>query len=296
MDEFAKQNSDTQQPAEQAIKSPAIAQRKIRLQRIVLTIFLLVVSVIGILGYIYWQKIENGDPSTLLVTAQTQNQETYNKNNTDSDTPPLLLKSIGVNIDYYNPNTGKAGDFVFTRQELQFNSLFMDYGFFIPASSASSDKKNPQPTFILPLGTPVRSLVDGVVAQMPTLWSGDISIQVTTDGKLQRWIYEVEHVINPKVKVGDKVTAGQIIAEVSNFDKGAPAGFGAVEIGILHGGGEGPPEHVCPFAYLDPSIKSDLENKIKAFYKSWNEYLGKTIYDDSSYSTPGCLTADPIEG
>ena len=135
------------------------------------------------------------------------------------------------------------------------------------------------------------------MANMPMLWSGDISIQVTTDGQLQRWVYEIEHVINPKVKVGDRVTAGQIIAEVSNFDKGVPAGFGAVEIGILHGGGEGPPEHVCPFAYLDPSVKEDLEKKITAFYKSWEEYRGDpTIYDESALPSPGCLSLDPIEG
>lgn len=230
----------------------------------------------------------------LLLPNKQQNRDLAGIEN---DIPPLLLKSIGVNLDYYDPNTGKAGDFVFTKEKLQFSSLFMGYGFFIPASSASPDKKNPQPTYILPLGTPVRSLVDGVVANMTTLWSGDISIQVTTDGKLQRWIYEVEHVINPKVKVGDKVAAGQIIAEVSNFDKGAPAGFGAVEIGILHGGGEGPPEHVCPFAYLDPSVKEDLEKRITAFYKSWEEYRGDTsLYDEDTIEVPGCLTLVPIEG
>lgn len=148
----------------------------------------------------------------------------------------------------------------------------------------------------MPLGTPVRSLVDGVVAAIPTVWSGDYSIHVTKSGKLERWIYETEHVINPKVKVGDKVTAGQIIAEVSDFDKGAPPGFGAVEIGILHGGGEGLPEHVCPFAYLDPSIKDETLKKITAFYKSWEEYIGdQTLYPES-YEIPGCLTLDSIEG
>lgn len=214
---------------------------------------------------------------------------------TGNDTPPLLLKSIGVNLDYYDPNTGKAGDFVFTKEKLQFNRLFMDYGFFIPASSASPDKKNPQPTFILPLGTPVRSLVDGVVANMPILWSGDISIQITTDGNLQRWAYEIEHVKNPLVKVGDHVKAGQVIAEVSDFDHNVP-GFGAVEIGILHGGGEGPPEHVCPFMYLDPSIKDEVFAKIRAFYQSWEQYRGDTTLYDESAQIPGCLTLIPIEG
>lgn len=213
----------------------------------------------------------------------------------NADEPPLKLKSIGVNLDYYDPKTNKAGDFVFTKAKLQFNSLFMGFGFFIPASSASTDKKNPQPTFILPLGTPVRSLVDGVVAKIPTVWSGDYSIQITKSGKLERWVYEIEHVLNPKVKVGDRVTAGQVIAEVSDFDKGAPPGFGAVEIGILHGGGEGMPEHVCPFAYLDESIKQETFDKFNALFKSWEDYFGdQTLYDETS--VPGCLTLDPIEG
>lgn len=213
-----------------------------------------------------------------------------------ADEPPLKLKSIGVNLDYYDAKTNKAGDFVFTKQKLQFNRLFMGFGFVIPGnmSSNNKDKANPQPTFILPLGTAIRSLVDGVVANIATVWSGDYSIQVTTDGKLQKWVYETEHVIIPKVKVGDKVMAGQIIAEVSNFDKGAPNGFGVVEIGILKGGN--PPSHVCPFLYLDESIKEVIQKKMTAFFKSWEQFQGDdTLYDEST-TTPGCLSASLIEG
>lgn len=232
----------------------------------------LVVIVIGITGAFF---------------VLNQNSDKKEQTSSQPDEPPLKLKSIGVNFE----------DFKFTKAKLQFDRLFMDYGFFIPASSASSDKKNPQPTFILPLGTPVRSLVDGVVANISVVWSGDYSIHVTKSGKLERWVYETEHVINPKVKVGDRVTAGQIIAEVSDFDKSAPPGFGAVEIGILHGGGEGPPEHVCPFAYLDDSIKEETFKKMNDLFKSWEDYIGdKTLYDENAYKIPGCLTLDPIEG
>lgn len=226
--------------------------------------------------------IYNSQPNP---TEKKANKIEKNSNSKDTDEPPLKLKSIGIDFD----------DFVFTKQKLQFNRLFMGFGFVIPGniSSSSKDKANPQPTFILPLGTPVRSLVDGVVANIPTVWSGDYSIQVTEDGQMQKWMYETEHVINPKVKVGDKVSAGQIIAEVSSFDKGLPEGFGAVEIGILKGGQI--PEHVCPFAYLDPSIKEETLKKITAFFKSWEEYIGdQTLYDDTDI--PGCLTLDPIEG
>src|SRR3989344_5365339 len=182
----------------------------------------------------------------------------------DSDEPPLKLKNIGVNLDYYDPKTNRAGDFEFTKQKLQFGRVFMPFGFVIPASSVGAAKANPQPTFVVPLGTPVRSLVDGVVAAMPTLWSKDYSIQVTTDGKMQKWIYETEHLINPTVKVGDKVVAGQIVGEVSDFNHGAPPGFGAVEIGILKGGQT--PEHICPFLYLDESIREDTLQKMNALF------------------------------
>lgn len=215
-----------------------------------------------------------------------------NKNNQlvqeeNSDTPPLLIKNLGIDFDK---------DLVFTKEKLEFDSIFFDYGFVISANNSASgkDKSNPQPTFIVPLGTPARSLVDGIVVAIPTLWSGDYSVQVTTNGKMEKWIYETEHLINPKVKVGDKVTAGQIVGEVSNFNHGAPPGFGTVEIGLLKGGN--PPSHVCPFLYLDPSIKEAVFAKLRAFYKAWNEYRGKTIYNESAYSVPGCLTLSSIEG
>lgn len=252
---------------------------------IVVAIILFVLAVAGVLS------VTKGNKKNLDFVSNPPSKET---NSTDE--PPLKLKSIGVNLDYYDSATGRAGDFQFTKQKLQFNRLFVGYGFVIPGtvSSTKLDKTNPQPTFILPLGTPVRSLVDGVVANMPTLWSGDTSIQITTDGKLQKWVYEVEHVVSPKVKVGDKVTADQIIAEVGNFDKGTPQGFGTVEIGILKGGN--PPQHVCPFAYLDNSIKEETFKDIKALFKSWEEHVGdQTLYDES-LPIPGCLTLDPIDG
>ena len=210
-------------------------------------------------------------------------QETAVPSNTDE--PPLKLKGIGVNFE----------DFKFTKEKLQFDRLFMGFGFVIPGSSSSSgqNKSNPQPTYVVPLGTPVRSLVDGIVAAIPTLWSGDYSIQVTADGKMQKWVYETEHIINPKVRVGDRVTAGQIIGEASTFDRGAPAGYGTVEIGILKGGQT--PEHVCPFAYLDDSVREEIFAKMRNLFQTWEDYTGnQALYPDSEI--PGCLTTDSIPG
>lgn len=243
------------------------------------------------------EKTAKPEAKSVVQASKTQVPPQTN-NQTNVDEPPLLLKSIGVNLDYYESVSNRAGDFLFTKEPLSFGRLFMGFGFVIPGgmSSSGQSKSNPQPTYILPLGTPVRSLVDGIVVSMPILWSNDYSIQVTANGKLEKWIYETEHILNPKVKVGDKVKAGQIIGEVSNFDQGAPAGFGATEIGILKGGSAGP-QHVCPFAYLDPSIKEETEKKIVSLFKSWENYIGDSaLYDESLSIPPGCLTQDPIDG
>ncbi len=252
----------------------------------------LAVAVLGIVGaFVVFNKdsgkLEQTKSTDSSVVTPPQN-DNGNSQNQNENEPPLKLKSIGINFE----------DFKFTKAKLQFNRLFMPFGFVIPANETSSgkDKSNPQPTFILPLGTPVRSLVDGIVVAMPTLWSKDISIQVTKSGQMERWIYEMEHVKNSKVKVGDKVKAGQVIAEVGSFGGGDPPGFGAVEIGILHGGGEGLPEHVCPFAYLDDSIKEETFTNLKKLFKDWEEYIGDQSLYDESLQIPGCLTLDPIPG
>ncbi len=210
--------------------------------------------------------------------------------------PPLKLKSIGINLDYYNPATGKAGDLVFTKNKVMFDVLFTEFGFVIPGnmSATGADKTSPQPTFLAPLGTKVVSLVDGIVVGVPVLYSNDYSIMVAPDSN-SNWRYETEHVVNPLVKVGDTVKAGQIIAEVSPHNKDGSSGYGMVEIGILRGGN--PPQHICPFAYLDDSVKSDVQSKLKALYTSWEEYRGNnSLYNESAQPTPGCLTLQPIDG
>lgn len=249
-----------------------------------------VILILGIIGaiFIFSQnsnktKTETVNPSLKSrdsgVASAPQNDKEYNQ-----DEPPLKLKSIGVEFS----------DFKFTKAKLQFGRVFMPYGFYIPGGdSAHPAKNNPQPTFVVPLGTPVRSLVDGVVANIGTVWSGDYSIQVTDNGQIQKWVYETEHVLNPKVKVGDKVTAGQIVGEVSTFSQ-APPGYGTVEIGILKGGN--PPQHVCPFAYLDDSIKVETLAKIKKLFKDWEEYTGDQSLYDEGMPIPGCLTLEAING
>lgn len=250
---------------------------------IALILVVLIVFAVGGAGYYVFSRNsdKSGDTESTKVEPST------------SSGPKI--KHLGVNLDYYDPATNKAGDFEFTKEHFDagFQLLFMDYGFVVPANSVGPEKSNPQPTFILPLGSKVYSLVDGEVYDVPKLYSDDYSVMVQAEGS--DLIFETEHVINVKVAKGDKVKAGQEIAEVSDYDSHGWAGLGLVEIGILKGGN--PPSHVCPFDYLDESIKDETIKKINALKKSWEEYRGDTsLYDEASEVTPGCLTAEPIEG
>lgn len=249
-----------------------------------LLIIVVVLAIIGGVAFMVLNKNKDTDGTSSDSQKTTASSETKSQ---------AKIKHLGVNLDEYDPATNKAGDFEFTKEKMAFDMLFFEYGYEVPANSAGPAKKNPQPTFIVPLGTKVHALVDGEVFDVPKLYSNDYSVMVQGEGS--DLIFETEHVINVKVKKGDKVKAGDVIAEVSDYDAKNYAGMGLVEIGILKGGN--PPQHLCPFDYLDDSIKDETLKKITAFQKSWEEYRGDTtIYDESKAVTPGCLTQDPIEG
>lgn len=211
-------------------------------------------------------------------------------------TPPSIIKSIGFEMGEIDLTSGRAGDALLVGVGPALGKIIYDYGEVIPNSSSGGPKVNLQPTFYLPLGTKVRSLIDGVVVDIPVLWSGDYSVMVVPEGgEGLRWRWETEHVINPIVKVGDHVVAGQVLAEVSNYESHNSPNLGIVEIGLLEGGN--PPRHLCPFLYLDPAVQAQVESWLVDLRAAWEQAQGdSTIYDESAYATPGCKITDPIEG
>lgn len=208
--------------------------------------------------------------------------------------PPSIIKSIGFTRGEIDLAAGVAGDILLTGIQPPGGKIIYDYGEEITETSEGIPKINLQPAFYLPMGTKVRSLIDGVVINIPVLWSSDYSIQVAPSMS-SKYVWETEHVLNPSVQVGDYVVAGQVIGEVSNFMSPSAQGPGAVEIGILEGGN--PPQHHCPFLYLDPSVKSEIENWLVELRAAWEQAQGNPdIYDESAYATPGCKITEPIEG
>ena len=208
----------------------------------------------------------------------------------DVDKTPI--KHLGVTLDKFDPATGMAGDFKFTKDTLYDEYLFANYGSISKNPGPNGEKEaSPQIELLLPLGTKVHATVDGKIFDIKKLYSGDYSIQIDVgDPELY---YELEHVINVTVKKGDKVKAGDVVAEVSTHNSKNNGGLGLFELGVLKHGN--PPQHLCYFDHVDSKFKKELDKKISAFYKSWEIYKGDTsIYDEASMPTPGCNTRDAI--
>jgi hypothetical protein len=217
-----------------------------------------------------------------------------NSQGSTEDEPPLLLKSIGFNLEAYNASTQTAGDIKFTNIDLPFDQLYSPYGQQDPRPG-NSGMINPQPTVILPLGTDVEAIVDGKVVEVKELYSGDWTVWIAKS-ETSPWFYEMEHVMNPTVQKGDTVQAGDVIGEVSDYDTKNHPGFGLVEIGILHSKSGGAPEHVCPYNYLDSSIKNTVNSNLTKLYDAWEEFIGMNVYDQENFASPGCVTLDIAQG
>ena len=260
------------------------ASRGSHLVIIVIVAVVAILIALGVVFFISFQKKGGGDVATFIQEATGGSKE-----------PDLKIKNIGIDLGYYDAATNRAGDVVFTKVGIEQygNLIFTNYGEVAKVSSARPvETLNPQPTFIIPVGTKIHSLIDGVVVRVEKLYSDDYTVQTASSAD-SNWIYETEHVNKPTVKPGDKVTAGQVIGEASTHDSQYHHGFGLYEIGILHGGN--PPEHVCIFNYLDDSIKADTFSKLRAFYKSWEVYIGNdALYNESKMVVPGCYTLDTI--
>lgn len=180
-----------------------------------------------------------------------------------------------------------------------------DYGHPVPSTDGMPAKTNPQPTFYAPLGTPVLAIVSGVVSSVSRLYSGDSTVWIASGGG-PTW--EMEHVINVRVRRGDRVMAGDTIAEVSDYEckwfrEGNPAdaicasGLGLVEIGLLYGGS--PPRHRCPFepqlvaADARTAVFGQLDTaraRIKAAFGD------PALFDEDNRDTPHCITLDRVRG
>lgn len=181
----------------------------------------------------------------------------------------------------------------------------VDFGY-IDGAGTADERRNPQPTFYAPLGTPVLAPIDGVVTAIEPLYSGDLTIMFAAEPGRPAAAWETEHVRDPVVQVGDTVRAGQPVAVVSDYlctysrdefgnEEWCGRGIGLVELGYLVGGAV--PRHYCPFGDLtDPTALARIEAELDAARAEIESLLGTPIFDTSSWASPNCIVLEPIEG
>jgi len=226
---------------------------------------------------------------------------------------PKVIKNWGITLAPYDSASGRAGvmqikgvqppTFDNPADTAAYSRIVGLYGEQIASKGGMQE---PQMAFIAPLGTPVISMLDGTVCDLPKLYSGDYSIRVAPTGIKcsgggAMALFEHEHVLSPRVKVGSKVKAGQVIATVSDYNPHwKDKGFGMVETGVFFNtnDGSGWPMHACPSKFLAKGSKAGMLATLKSVEEAWvAERNDPALYNLAAQNPLGCLTtADIMEG
>ncbi|NOY15286.1 MAG: M23 family metallopeptidase [bacterium] len=211
---------------------------------------------------------------------------------TKSNDQPVLY-NLGVKFGDWDKANNKAGDFLFSQKILnssQFlmvqNKILVEFGTRVYGHNQQA-KLLPEMTYILPAGTKVMAPIEGLVKLDKIDWSGDYAVHITRPGS--NWLVSLEHVIKPVVENGDRVKAGQVVAQVSTADL-ADTNFGFVELAVWKGGqSQEDIIKICPFAALADDLKPKYVKLIRSLAKDWEKFAGKDIYNQNSWALPGCV-------
>ncbi len=229
---------------------------------------------------------------------------------------PQTIESWGIEIGPYDASTQRAGALYVGAipfpSDFILKSPVTYYGGGPKRPQDPPDWVDPQMTFIVPIGTVVRAITSGTVCDVRPLNTGysddyTIGVGVAAGGKpactkapdgrsfgtVATW--EHEHVMEPIVKPGDVVTAGQPIAVASYYRTDYwlyRAGYALVDIGVLTQTSDGRPVHTCPALYLKPSVKQRLLDELAAAARAFETNTGTTHYDARTLAT-GCISDKP---
>ena len=217
---------------------------------------------------------------------------------------PKVIQNWGLAVDTYDSGSGMAGvmrirgvtppTFGNAADDAMYRHIFGVYGMDLKGM------KEPQIAIIAPLGTPVISMVDGTVCNLSKVWSNDYTVGVAPIGTPCMMVgatvlFEHEHLINPMVKVGDKVKAGQQIGTVSDYNQHWKAkGFGMIEIGVFFvKKGSNKSWHACLGNYLAPAKRDSMLAVLTSVQMAWMAELSDpTLYDLGAQNPVVCLTND----
>jgi hypothetical protein len=177
---------------------------------------------------------------------------------------PPVLKNLGVEFAPYNPLTSRAGDFIF---DARYEKVFWEYG--VTVSDGLGGTKA------------LHGFITGVHDQDGV----DYEIWIHTAPKNSAWTLNIDHITNPRVSVGQAVSAGDTVGNPGPWD----ATVGRVEIMLAE---QTENAYWAPFACFDPDSLDVYQNKVWTIMEEWETFKGDTtLYDETTMRDhfAGCL-------
>lgn len=190
-----------------------------------------------------------------------------------------VLKNLLVDFGRWDSSTNLAGAFNFASNSMlkPFTGHGDSYGFPTPATTYGFNYRG------LSVGKNVYAPFDGVVSNVafqPESEPDDYEIHLRPN-KDSKWLMNVDHVLNPKVSIGQSVKAGDVIAETREY---------ILEIDISDFSTSSTLSY-CFWDFFDPALLSEYRQKVVDLMKDWEAFKGDAaIYDESK---AGCLVTEP---
>ena len=198
------------------------------------------------------------------------------------------LYNLGVNFDKFDPSSGKAGDFLFTREKIFEDRLFLEFGYVV--KNGQVQKVLPHPTYFLPQGTKIIAISPGKVLGLRSQKDSNDYELLVQPKDAPGWRIAYDHLENVRFKKGDTVKTGDIVGEVTAGYNSGSGNFTMTEITVfIEGTKPEDIENYCPYMLLENSVKDQYAQKILQFAKDWEEYTDNpAMYDEKSWVFPGC--------
>jgi hypothetical protein len=222
------------------------------------------------------QQADMGDNSGTNETGGILEVDIESVTGVPADEGPPAIYGIGIDLQPWDAKTNYAGD-------VSFDGLQYDDRVFIEFGSYLGGEPNVHPTFVIPMGTEIHAVSDGIVYWVKTLGDNDYDICVYRhDG--DDWCITYEHVMNPRVDGGDAIKTGDVIGEAGRINEFTPSG--KFDLKVWKGGSR--VLNYCPYALFHDSVKDEMQAKIVRFAADWEAFTGKDVYDEHEWVSPGC--------
>jgi murein DD-endopeptidase MepM/ murein hydrolase activator NlpD len=126
----------------------------------------------------------------------------------------------------------------------------------------------------------ILSAIDGVVVDVKEQSDTKDSEVFIVPNDKSPWVIGYDHLTQVSLKRGDIVKAGQPIGKAAVQNNG----LHRFEFQINKKNSDGSELHYCPTSLLAASVKSTVENEIKAMMTAWEAIGGAGVYDESKFS------------